>query len=104
MKASYSEDLRKTEIVEALRQDRTKSEAARAFGVSRSSVERYAQLGEQGPRLLAPKKRFGSKPKVDGRARRLLEADPEERPAAIPSPSGAGTSGGWPVSRSASPP
>ena len=36
-----SEDLRKR-IVEALRRGTTKSEAARAFGVSRSSVKRYA--------------------------------------------------------------
>jgi transposase len=49
--------------------------------VSRSSVERYAKLAQQG-RPLAPKKRPGSKPKMDERARRLLEADLEERPAA----------------------
>jgi transposase len=36
-----SEDLRKR-IVEALRRGTTKSEAACAFGVSRSSVKRYA--------------------------------------------------------------
>jgi transposase len=77
---AYSEDLRK-KIVEALRRGTTKSEAARTFGVSRSSVKRYAKLVEQG-RPLAPKKRPGSKPKMDERARRLLEADLEERPAA----------------------
>ncbi len=77
---AYSEDLRK-KIVEALRQGRTKSETARAFGVSRSSVKRYAKLAEQS-RPLAPKKRPGSNPKMDERARRLLEADLEERPAA----------------------
>jgi transposase len=49
--------------------------------VSRSSVKRYAKLAEQG-RSLAPKKRPGSKPKMDERARKLLEADLEERPAA----------------------
>jgi transposase len=76
----YSEDLRK-KIVEALRRGTTKSEAARSFGVSRSSVKRYAKLAEQG-RSLAPKKRPGSKPKLDERARRLLEAHLEERPAA----------------------
>ena len=77
---AYSEDLRK-KIIEALRRGATKSEAARAFGVSRSSVKRYAKLVEEG-RSLAPKKRPGSKPKMDEGARRLLEADLEERPAA----------------------
>ena len=76
----YSEDLRK-KIIEALRRGTTKSEAARSFGVSRSSVKRYAKLADEG-RPLAPKKRPGSKPKMDERARRLLEADLEERPAA----------------------
>lgn len=39
------------------------------------------KLAQQG-RPLAPKKRLGSKPKMDERARRLLEADLRERPAA----------------------
>jgi transposase len=77
---AYSEDLR-SKIVEALRRGTTKSEAARAFGVSRSSVKRYAKLVEEG-RPLAPRKRPGSKPKMDESARRLLEADVERRPAA----------------------
>jgi transposase len=77
---AYFEDLRK-KIVEALRRGTTKSEAARSFGVSRSSVKRYAKLVQEG-RSLAPKKRPGSKPKLDERARRLLEADLEGRPAA----------------------
>ncbi len=59
----------------------TKTEAARAFSVSRSSVKRYAKLAQEG-RPLAPKGRPGSRPKIDERARRLLEADLEERPAA----------------------
>jgi transposase len=77
---AYSEDLR-SRIVEALRGGTTKSEAARAFGVSRSSVKRYAKLVEEG-RPLAPRKRPGSKPKMDESARRLLEADVHKRPAA----------------------
>ena len=77
---AYSEDLRK-KIVEALRRGTTKSEAARSFGVSRSSVKRYAKLAREG-RPLAPKRRPGSRPKIDERARRLLEADLEERPTA----------------------
>ena len=77
---AYSEDLRK-KIIEALRRGATKSEAARAFGVSRSSVKRYAKLVEEG-RPLAPRKRPGSKPKMDEGATKLLEADVERRPAA----------------------
>jgi transposase len=77
---AYSKDLRK-KIVEALKRGITKSEAARAFGVSRSSVKRYAKMAAEGCSL-APKKRPGSKPKIDERARRLLEADLEERPSA----------------------
>ena len=76
----YSEDLRK-KIVEALRRGTTKSEAARSFGVSRSSVKRYAKLAEEG-RPLAPRMRPGLKPKLGGTAQRLLEGDLEERPTA----------------------
>jgi transposase len=77
---AYSEDLRK-KIVEALPRGTSKSEGARFFGVSLSSVERYARMAEEG-RPLAPKKRPGSRPKIDEGARRLLESDLEERPAA----------------------
>jgi transposase len=80
MMNAYSEDLRK-KIVDALRRGTTKTEAARSFGVSRSSVKRYAKLAEEG-RPLAPKRRPGLKPKLDGSAERLLEKDLEERPAA----------------------
>jgi transposase len=78
MKA-YSEDLRK-KILQAVDRGMPKSEAARAFGVSRSSVKRYAAARREG-RPLAPKKHPGSKPKLDERARKILEADVEERPA-----------------------
>lgn len=77
---AYSEDFRK-KILQALRRGATKSEAARTFGVSRSSVKRYAKLAEQGCSL-APKRRPGSKPKMGERDRRLLETDLKERPAA----------------------
>jgi transposase len=52
---AYSEDLRK-KIVEALESGATKTEAARSFGVSRSSVKRYAKLAGEGhpPRRGAP--------------------------------------------------
>jgi len=77
---AYSEDLRK-KIVEALRRGMGKSEAARAFSVSLSSVKRYARMADEG-RPLAPKKRPGSHPKISEDARRLLEVDLETRPAA----------------------
>jgi transposase len=75
---AYSEDLRK-KIVQALRRGMGKSQAARTFCVSLSSIKRYAKMAEEG-RSLAPKKRPGSKPKLDERSRRLLRADLEERP------------------------
>jgi transposase len=75
---AYSEDLRK-KIVEALRRGMGKSEAARTFSVSLPSVKRYAKMAEEGGSL-APKKRPGSKPKLDGRSRKLLEDDMKERP------------------------
>ena len=78
MKA-YSEDLR-TKILEAVDRGMPKCEAARAFGLSRSSVKRYDAAHREG-RPLAPRKHPGSKPKLEERARKLLEADVEERPA-----------------------
>jgi transposase len=79
MKA-YSEDLRK-KIVGALLRGTRKSEAARLFGVSLSSVKRYASTAREG-RPLTPKKNPGKLPKLGKSARVLLEADLEERPAA----------------------
>ena len=79
MKA-YSEDLRR-KIVEAVERGMPKGEAAKTFGVGVSSVKRYAAAAREG-RTLAPKKRPGSRPKLDEAARRLLEADLDERPAA----------------------
>jgi transposase len=75
---AYSEDLRE-KIIEALRRGMGKSEAARTFSVSLSSVKRYAKLAEEG-RSLAPKKRSGSKPKLDECSSKLLEEDLKERP------------------------
>jgi transposase len=78
---AYSEDLRQ-KIVQALTQRRmTKSEAARAFSVSLSSVKRYAKAAREG-RSLSPGKAPGKRPKLDEKAWRLLEADVEERPFA----------------------
>ena len=78
---AYSEDLREKNI-EALRRGMGKSEAARTFSVSLSSVKRYAKLAEEG-RSLTPKKRPGSKPKLDERSSKLLEEDIKERPFII---------------------
>jgi transposase len=74
----YSEDLRK-KIVEALERGMGKSEAARTFSVSLSSIKRYAKLAEEGGSL-APKKRPGSAAKLDEKAMKLLEEDLRERP------------------------
>ena len=76
---AYSEDLR-SKIVQAVQERRmNQSEAARAFGVSRSSVKRYVNAVRQG-RSLSPGKAPGKKPALDEKARKLLEADVEERP------------------------
>jgi transposase len=79
MKA-YSEDLRK-KIVEAKQRGLPTVEVARTFGVGISSVKRYAKTAREGGSL-RPKRSPGRPPKADERARRLLGADLEERPAA----------------------
>ncbi len=77
---AYSLDLRK-KIVEAKKWGAATAEVAKTFGVGVSSVKRYAAVAREG-RSLAPKKRPGSKPKLNEVARKLLEADLEERPTA----------------------
>ena len=77
---SYSEDLRQ-KIVVAVERGMSKSEAARLFDVSLSSVKRYARMASSGESL-APKKRPGRTPKVDEKTKRLLNEDMKERPAA----------------------
>jgi|ERR671938_1828925 transposase len=79
MKA-YSEDLRQ-KIVEATERGVSKAQAARLFGVSLSSVKRYARLARRGDSL-APGKGSGRPAKIDENAKKLLEKDVEERPAA----------------------
>ena len=80
------------------------TEVAKTFGVGVSSVKRYAATAREG-RSLAPKKHPGSKPKLDEAARKLLEADLRERPAAtLPHcPRGASSCGGRLALRSATP-
>ena len=78
---AYSEDLRK-KIVDAIERRRMgQSEAARTFDVSLSSVKRYLRKFRQG-RSLSPGKAPGRRPKIDERARKLLEEDLGERPFA----------------------
>ena len=76
----YSEDLR-VRIVKAVREGTSKSAAARLFGVSLSSVKRYARISQRGASL-EPRKGGGRPPKTDQTTSRLLEADVEERPTA----------------------
>jgi transposase len=80
MKA-YSEDLRR-KIVQAVHQrGMSKSQAARLFSVSLSSVKRYSRLAGQGESL-TPRKGGGRPPKADQATKRLLEEDIRTRPAA----------------------
>jgi transposase len=76
--SGYSEDLRQR-IVSAVEEGTSKAQAARTFSVSLSSVKRYVNKAERGESL-APKKRPGTAPKLDQKARRLLEDDLRERP------------------------
>jgi transposase len=76
----YSEDLR-VRLVRAIQEEGiSKSAAARLFGVSLSSVKRYARMAERGTSL-APRKGGGRPPKADETTRKLLEEDVKERPA-----------------------
>jgi transposase len=80
MKA-YSEDLRQ-KVVEAVEQRGTsKSEVARLFSISLSSVKRYTRLASRGEPL-TPRKGGGRPPKADELTRKLLEEDVRTRPAA----------------------
>jgi transposase len=76
--SGYSEDLRQR-IVSAVGGGMSKAQAARTFSVSLSSVKRYVNKAQRGESL-APKKRPGSTPKLDEKARKLLEDDLQERP------------------------
>ncbi len=78
--SGYSEDLRRR-IVSAVERGTSKSQAARTFSVSLSSVKRYVGRAQRGESL-APKKSPGSAPKLGEKARKLLEDDLAERPFA----------------------
>ena len=78
---AYSEDLRQ-KVVEAVQQRGTsKSEAARLFGISLSSVKRYTKLASEGEPL-SPRKGGGRPPIADETTRKLLEEDIRTRPSA----------------------
>ena len=81
MKA-YSVDLRR-KVVDAVScgAGAPKAQVARAFGVGISTVKRYVAKEPRGEDL-RPKRPPGKRRKLDGSARRLLEQDLEERPAA----------------------
>src|SRR5215212_5037565 len=76
--SGYSEDFRRR-VVSAVEGGMSKARAAHTFSVSLSSVKRYVNKAQQGESL-APKKRPGSAPKLDEKARELLEDDLRERP------------------------
>ena len=80
MKA-YSEDLRQKVVHAVHQRGISKSEAARLFGISLSSVKRYTRLADRGESL-TPRKGGGRPPIADRTTKRLLEEDICARPAA----------------------
>src|SRR5215216_7406942 len=76
----YSEDLRR-KIVSAVERGISKTQVARTFDVSLSSVKRYVNKAGRGESLV-PKKSPGPAPKLDEKANKLLEDDLVERPFA----------------------
>ncbi len=80
MKA-YSEDLRQKVVHSVHQRGTSKSEAARLFSISLSSLKRYTKLAERGEPL-TPRKGGGRPPIADHTTKRLLEEDIRTRPAA----------------------
>jgi transposase len=80
MKA-YSEDLRQKVVQVVQHRGTSKSEAARLFGISLSSVKRYTRLTDRGESL-SSRKGGGRPPIADQATRKLLEEDIRARPAA----------------------
>ena len=73
------------------------------FGIRRSSVKRYVNRNEEFGSLV-PSRPPGSSPKIDDRAKTLLQSDLEERPAATLAQRDALTCERLLASASASPP
>jgi transposase len=78
---SYSEDLRRKIVAAVEKRGMSKTQAAHLFDVSLSSVKRFSRMAREG-NSLAPKKRPGRTPKVDEKAKKLLNEHMKERPAA----------------------
>jgi transposase len=80
MVSAYSEDLRRR-IVSSVEGGMPKTQAARTFSVSLSSVKRYANKAQRDNRWL---RRRGQDrpPKLDEKAMKLLREDLAERPFA----------------------
>jgi transposase len=79
---SYSEDLRR-KIVDAVEQrGMSRTQAARLFDVSLSSVIKALLKDGSSGNSLAPKKRPGRPPKADEKVKKLLNEHMKERPAA----------------------
>jgi transposase len=68
---AYSKELPQ-KVVQAVEGGRSKSETARLFGISLSSVKRYARLASQGESL-APRKGGGRPPIAEEATKKLLE-------------------------------
>ena len=81
---SYSEDLRKKKIVAAVERGTSKSETARLFGVSLSSVKRYVGRGGQQRRVPRPEEeaRQGSEGGREHQEEAFERGHEGERPAA----------------------
>jgi len=65
---AYSEDLRR-KVVQALERGMSKSQAARLFGISLSSVKRYARDSPTGESPSPPGKEVDAPPKPTSRPR-----------------------------------
>ena len=80
MKA-YSEDLRQKVVQAVQERGISKSDAARLFSISLSSIKRYTRLADRGESL-TPRKGGGRPPIADETTRKLLEEDVRTRPSA----------------------
>jgi transposase len=80
---AYSEDLRQKAVQAIEQRGISKSQAARLFSISLSSVKRYSRTAREGGSL-EHRKSPGRPRKIGEKARALLEQDVEERPGPPP--------------------